>query len=183
MMVEGQTFCLHVWHSHFHSRRDLWDGDIPTSPHFQAGAPHTLIDLLQSKSSRYTSERNDSPDLIYYVTWVPSLQQLSILIFQLQRCPIPYEFYKTFHAEYTKKKGKYFWKMRHENKPILLLRYKETEGKTELCLTFPVQVLSIHTVHNLQVVAPSGQTYWYGLWNSQWIRILLLNSLFAMVQN
>lgn len=42
---------------------------------------------------------------------------------------------------------------------VILLRYNETEGKTELRLTFQAQVLSIHIVHNLQTVVPSGQAY------------------------
>lgn len=57
------------------------------------------------------------------------------------------------------KKDKYFQTIRHENKPILLLRYNDTEWKAEVHLTFRVHLRLIPIVDNLQVVFPSGQSY------------------------
>lgn len=71
--------------------------------------------------------------------------------------------YKIFHAKGLKKEDKYLWKMRQENKPILLLRYNEREGKAELHLTFLAHILSTHIAHNLRRVFPSGQAYSNGL--------------------
>lgn len=56
------------------------------------------------------------------------------------------------------KKDKYFWIIRHENEPILLLRYNDTERKAELHLTFQA-LLRLIPFDNLQLVLPSGQAY------------------------